>query len=85
MNEIKFNDEKKIKNFGKPYIVAEMNTSHFGKIENAKEMVLAAKESGCDCVKFQSWTTQSLYSKTYYDENPIAKEKDYASKGTGKT
>ena len=73
MNEIKFNDEKKIKNFGKPYIVAEMNTSHFGKIENAKEMVLAAKESGCDCVKFQSWTTQSLYSKTYYDENPIAK------------
>ena len=73
MNEIKFNDEKKIKNFGKPYIVAEMNTSHFGKLKMQKKMVLAAKESGCDCVKFQSWTTQSLYSKTYYDENPIAK------------
>ena len=31
-----------------------------------------AKEIGCDCVKFQSWTADTLYSKTYYDENPIA-------------
>ena len=52
MNEIKFNDEKKIKNFGKPYIVAEMNTSHFGKIENAKEMVLQQKNQVVTVLNF---------------------------------
>lgn len=59
--------------FGKPYIVAEVNTSHNGNIETAKEMIKEAKEAGCSCVKFQSWSKESLYSKTYYDENPVAK------------
>tara|TARA_Y100000768_G_scaffold388461_1_gene384496 strand:- start:1243 stop:2274 length:1032 start_codon:yes stop_codon:yes gene_type:complete len=73
MKSVILNDGAKLTNFGKPYIVAEMNTSHFGKIENAKEMILEAKKAGCHCVKFQSWTTDSLYSQNYYDENPIAK------------
>ena len=73
MKKIILNDTTELRNFGVPYIVAEMNTSHFGKIENAKDMIVAAKKSGCNCVKFQSWTTASLYSKTYYEENPIAK------------
>lgn len=73
MKKIALNDSNELSNFGTPYIVAEMNTSHFGKIENAKDMITAAKEAGCNCVKFQSWTTTSLYSKTYYVENPIAK------------
>lgn len=55
-----------------PYIVAEVNTSHNGNIEVAKKMVDAAKEAGCDCVKFQSWSSESLYSRTYYNENPIS-------------
>ena len=29
--------------------------------------------AGADCVKFQSWSADSLYSKSFYDENPIAK------------
>lgn len=57
----------------KPYIVAELNSSHFGKVNVAKEMILAAKECGCDAVKFQSWTAESLYCKDYYDNNPMAK------------
>ncbi|MBQ7497348.1 MAG: N-acetylneuraminate synthase family protein [Selenomonas sp.] len=57
----------------RPYIVAEMNSSHNGKIETAKEMIDAAKACGCDAVKFQSWTTDSLYCADYYDENPIAR------------
>jgi sialic acid synthase SpsE len=73
MSTIKLNDASELSNFGKPYVIAEMNTSHFGKIETAKEMIQEAKNSGCNCVKFQSWTTDTLYSKTYYDENPIAK------------
>lgn len=57
----------------KPYIVAEVNTSHNGNIEVAKAMIKTAKEVGCSCVKFQSWSAESLYSKTYYKENPISK------------
>lgn len=56
-----------------PYIVAEMNSSHRGKIDVAKQMIAAAKESGCDAVKFQSWSAESLYCKDYYDMNPMSK------------
>ncbi len=55
-----------------PYVIAELNTSHFGKVDVAKEMIRTAKEIGADCVKFQSWTDETLYSKSYYEENPIA-------------
>ena len=56
-----------------PYIIAEVNSSHGGKYETAVKMIDAAKEAGCDCVKFQSWSAESLYSQSYYQENPIAK------------
>lgn len=56
----------------KPYFVAEVNTSHFGNIETAKQMIDTAKEIGCDCVKFQSFSAETLYSKTYYMENRFA-------------
>jgi len=62
-----------IGDFEKPYIVAELNTSHNGNVATAMEMIKKAKEIGCSCVKFQSWTQDSLYSKTYYKDNPIAK------------
>ena len=64
---------REISDFVSPYFIAEMNTSHFGDISKAKEMILAARESGADCVKFQSWSTNSLYSDEYYKENPVAK------------
>lgn len=57
----------------KPYIVAELNSSHRGKLDNAIEMIDAAKSCGCDAVKFQSWSAESLYCKNYYEDNPIAK------------
>lgn len=57
----------------KPYIVAELNSSHRGKIEIARQMIDAAKECGCNAVKFQSWTADSLYCKNYYDKNPLSK------------
>lgn len=64
---------QKIGDYKKPYFVAEMNSSHNGNIETAKKMIDAASEAGCDAVKFQSWSADSLYSKTYYSKNPIAK------------
>lgn len=57
----------------KPYIVAELNSSHRGKMDVAKKMVDAAKECGCNAVKLQSWTPESLYSSSYYEQNPISK------------
>lgn len=73
MAQCTLRDSVVIGDFQKPYIVAEVNTSHSGNINTAKEMIDKAKEAGCDCVKFQSWSTESLYSKSYYDENLIAK------------
>lgn len=73
MNELKLRGGKIIGTGQKPYIVAELNSSHGGKIETAKEMIDAAKECGCDCVKFQSWSPETLYSDEYYKDNPIAK------------
>jgi sialic acid synthase SpsE len=70
---ITLRDGTKLSDFGKPYFVAELNTSHFGNLDTAREMIRSAKDIGCDCVKFQSWSTESLYSKSYYDANPIAK------------
>ena len=64
---------REISDIARPYFIAEMNTSHFGDISKAKDMILAAKKSGADCVKFQSWSTHTLYSDEYYKENPIAK------------
>tara|TARA_A200000113_G_scaffold220312_1_gene230279 strand:+ start:83 stop:1117 length:1035 start_codon:yes stop_codon:yes gene_type:complete len=73
MAKIKLRDLFELGDYSSPYFVAELNTSHFGKIEIAKKMVDEAKKAGCHCVKFQSWTEETLYSKTYYRDNPIAK------------
>lgn len=73
MASLKFNSKRVLDSFQKPYIVAEVNSSHGGKMDTARDMIKAAADCGCDCVKFQSWSKETLYSKTYYDENPIAK------------
>ena len=72
MTQITLRDGSVIGNYRKPYIIAEVNSSHNGDVETAKKMIKAAKSAGCSCVKFQSWSAQSLYSKTYYKANPIA-------------
>lgn len=56
-----------------PYVIAEVNSSHNGNVETAKKMIVAAAEIGCDCVKFQSWSAESLYSKSFYGNNLIAR------------
>jgi len=73
MSKCTFRNGTVIGDYHTPYIVAEVNSSHNGDFDTAKKMIDAAKESGCSCVKFQSWSAQSLYSKTFYNTNPIAK------------
>jgi sialic acid synthase SpsE len=73
MSKIQLGTNRIIGDYELPYVVAELNTSHFGDVEKAKEMIRAAKSAGCDCVKFQSWSEESLYSETYYANNPMAR------------
>jgi len=58
-----------IANFGKPYIIAEIGSNHNGDMELAKKLIQKAKDSGADCVKFQSWSKDTIFSKKTYDDN----------------
>lgn len=61
--------EAAVSNYGYPYIIAELGANHNGDMELARRLVLAAKNAGCHAVKFQSWTKDSIFSRTVYDAN----------------
>ena len=46
----------------KTNLIAELGWNHMGDINLAKEMILAAKESGADICKFQAWSEENLKS-----------------------
>ena len=56
-----------------PYFIAEIGINHNGDFDLAKKMIIAAKESGADCVKFQSLKASkyisSLAQKAPYQKN----------------
>ena len=62
-----FNDLKRA------YIIAEIGVNHNGDIYLAKKLIDAAKESGADAVKFQTFSAKSLASpatlKVLYQES----------------
>lgn len=55
--------------YKKPYVIAEIGANHNGDMNLAKEMIDKAKECGADCVKFQSWSKDTVFSKKVYDDN----------------
>ncbi len=57
------------------YIIAEMSANHAGSLKRAKEIIHAAKESGADCIKIQTYTPDTM---TIDCDNPYF----YISKGT---
>ena len=44
----------------KTFIIAEIGWNHMGNMTLAKEMISAAKESGADYAKFQTWSVKNL-------------------------
>jgi N-acetylneuraminate synthase len=60
---------REVKDFSEPYIIAEIGANHNGDMDLARKMINSAKSCGCDAVKFQSWTPESLIAKEEYDRN----------------
>jgi N-acetylneuraminate synthase len=72
-----------IQDFKEPYIIAEIGANHNGDMDLAKNMIILAKESGADAVKFQSWTPSSIVSKEEYDRNQKYDDGDGGKKHFG--
>lgn len=58
-----------LKNNSTPYIIAELGSNHNGDMELAKKLIIEAKEAGANCVKFQSWSKDSIFAKKKYEDN----------------
>jgi N,N'-diacetyllegionaminate synthase len=61
----------------KTYIIAEAGVNHNGDIENAKKLVHLAKESGANCIKFQTFNAESIASS----QTPLADYQKISSLG----
>ncbi len=68
-NKIQLTQKKTIYNFCEPYIIAELGSNHNGDMELAKKLISEAKNAGADCIKFQSWTKDTIFAKKQYEDN----------------
>lgn len=59
-------------------IIAEAGVNHNGKLDLALKLCDAAKEAGADVVKFQTWKTEKIITRT-------VSQADYQTENTGKT
>lgn len=66
---IKLTEKKELYNFCEPYIIAEIGSNHNGDMDLAKQLIRQAKDAGADCVKFQSWSKDSIFSRKTYNDN----------------
>ena len=53
-------NNQELKNYGKPFIVAEAGINHNGELTKALEMIGVAKQSGVDAVKFQTFRAEEF-------------------------
>ncbi len=66
-------------NQAKGYIIAELGANHNGDMDLARKLIKKAKKAGADCVKFQSWTKNSVFAKIKYEDNYFL-EDDYRNR-----
>lgn len=67
--KVQLTKNKEVFNYCKPYIIAELGSNHNGDMELAKKLIIEAKESGADCVKFQSWSKDTIFARKKYEDN----------------
>jgi len=66
--------------FGEPvFIIGEVGVNHNGNIELAHEMIDVAADTGCDCVKFQTFTADEFCNNPddiyeYISQGKVIKE-----------
>ena len=60
---------REVKDFRIPYIIAEIGSNHNGDMDLARKLIDSAKSCGCDAVKFQSWSPNSLIAQEEYHRN----------------
>jgi len=60
---------KEIINFDEPYVIAELGANHNGDMTLARKLIDQAKAAGCNAVKFQSWSKDSVFSNKVYEDN----------------
>lgn len=66
---MKLTNKADLFNYGKPYIIAELGSNHNGDMALAKKLIVEAKKAGADCVKFQSWSKDSIFARKKYEDN----------------
>ena len=67
--EIQLTKKFKLTDNSRPYIIAELGSNHNGDMELAKKLIDSAKSAGADCVKFQSWSKNTIFSKSNFKDN----------------
>ena len=50
------------------YIIAEIGINHNGSFEIAKQLIDISAEIGCDAVKFQKRTIDTVYTQEFLDQ-----------------
>jgi N-acetylneuraminate synthase len=76
---VQITPRRTVDNFSEPYIIAEIASNHNGDMALAKEMIVLAKDAGADCVKFQSWSKETIFSQKVYEDNFFLKD-DYRNR-----
>ena len=51
-----------------PYLIAEMSANHLQDLERAKQIIKAAKDSGADAIKLQTYTPDTITLNVKNDE-----------------